>query len=370
MRTEPTCRLIWLVALVLLVACEPDSGKLPSEPGITAHLDRDARSSPDALSCHFAEWSAPVPLAELRVSNAIGEEDGMLAPDNLTVVYQLVNADFTGDIYIAHRSSENSPFGTPVNIGSSVNTDADEDFPFLTPDGHTLFFKRDLGTGNGPDIYMAHRRNVNDDQGWKKVVKLGPQVNTDLLWEASPQYAEGAQCRGVGIGDPDKCLFFKRIDDTDQLFGTSYVIALNDDLSTEGQAVVVGDRDNKIYGVPFPTNVGSLSVRRDGLEAYIPLWKEGGDPATSQLVVSRPYGLGGGDVYRLTRAEPTEPWGSLVLVRSGISTDTDEDGPVLSFDGRILLYAHATYENPEHLIGQYVSTRTGGCTSEHGRDSH
>jgi len=61
-------------------------------------------------------------------------------------------------------------YSEPVRLSSSVNTDAEETMPLLSPDGNTLFFVRALSSLNaggkykGPDIWCSSKI----EQDWKK----------------------------------------------------------------------------------------------------------------------------------------------------------------------------------------------------------
>ena len=50
-------------------------------------------------------------------------------------------------------------WGEPVNLGSLVNTDADEGWPFISPDGQELWFNGQSNKGYpGPAIFCSHRQ--------------------------------------------------------------------------------------------------------------------------------------------------------------------------------------------------------------------
>lgn len=67
------------------------------------------------------------------------------------------------DIWMITRPDNNAEWGSPVNLGSPVNTPGDELFPYVHPDG-TLYFSSDghIGMG-GLDIFKAEK---NDNGQW------------------------------------------------------------------------------------------------------------------------------------------------------------------------------------------------------------
>ncbi len=61
-------------------------------------------------------------------------------------------------------------FDEPVKLSVSVNTDAEESMPLLSPDGKTLFFTRSLYIGNVGGMYSGHDIWTSDryNNDWKK----------------------------------------------------------------------------------------------------------------------------------------------------------------------------------------------------------
>lgn len=64
----------------------------------------------------------------------------------------------------------------PENLGDSVNTQGDEQSPFIHPDNHSLYFSSEghLNLGRG-DIFISRR---NRDGSWGKPQNLGYPINT------------------------------------------------------------------------------------------------------------------------------------------------------------------------------------------------
>ncbi len=99
-----------------------------------------------------------------------------ISPDELTLYFV---SDMPGgiggkDIWKVTRSSINSPWGTPVNLGPEINTAGDEVFPYVHPDG-TLYFSSNGHPGmGGLDIFRAARK---EDGGWF-VQNMGYPINS------------------------------------------------------------------------------------------------------------------------------------------------------------------------------------------------
>lgn len=79
------------------------------------------------------------------------------------------------DIWMSERLP-NGDWGIPKNLGNSINTKYDEEAPFITNDGKTLFFSSTGHLGMGEqDIFMSH---WNEKGYWETAINLGPPINT------------------------------------------------------------------------------------------------------------------------------------------------------------------------------------------------
>jgi WD40-like Beta Propeller Repeat len=80
------------------------------------------------------------------------------------------------DIYVVKKRGNG--WGTPQNI-STINTELDEDFPFLHPNGRTLYFaSKGHNTMGGYDIFKSEYNESNDT--WGAPVNLDFPINTPL----------------------------------------------------------------------------------------------------------------------------------------------------------------------------------------------
>lgn len=83
-----------------------------------------------------------------------------IAPDESYVIWDSRRDDGYGssDLYISYRASDGS-WGSAINLGGEINTDADENHPSVSPDGKFLFFDRrgeKVENGDRPvDIYWV-----------------------------------------------------------------------------------------------------------------------------------------------------------------------------------------------------------------------
>ncbi|HTX89107.1 MAG TPA: OmpA family protein [Bacteroidales bacterium] len=79
------------------------------------------------------------------------------------------------DIYRSIKNDDGE-WGTPINLGPSVNTPGNEKSPFIHPDGKTLYFSSDGWPGlGGYDIFYSR---LNENGTWSKAENLGFPINS------------------------------------------------------------------------------------------------------------------------------------------------------------------------------------------------
>ena len=122
------------------------------------------------------KWTKSKPLNKY-INTKYFESHACVSPDNRTLYFTSNRKGGQGgmDIWVSRKDAMGD-WGEPLNIGQAVNTELNEDNPFITGDGKTLFFASQghysLG---GYDIF---RSEMTDDGGWSKPVNLGYPVNT------------------------------------------------------------------------------------------------------------------------------------------------------------------------------------------------
>lgn len=121
------------------------------------------------------------------------------------------------DIYKSTKNS-NGVWGTPENLGEPINTSFDEEAPFLSQDGLTLYFasKGHPGYGNF-DMYKSNFVNGQ----WTKPENLGEPINSPgndlfLLQDSAAATGYFASSRKGGFGDMDiyKIIYIDKINRT------------------------------------------------------------------------------------------------------------------------------------------------------------
>jgi len=110
------------------------------------------------------------------------------------------------DIYVT-KKLPNGKWGLPQNLGATINTKFDEDFPNISSDGKTLYFSSKGHTSmGGYDIFKASWDNVK--RTWSTVKNLGYPINTpedNMNYRESKTGRTGyiSALRAGGLGDLD-----------------------------------------------------------------------------------------------------------------------------------------------------------------------
>ena len=312
--------IVSLAPLALLGACEPASQ--PAAPKL------------QAMSFAGSEWSEPVNLGP-TINSSAGEQNAALSKDGLSLYFSSNRAGAL-DIWVSRRACTDPEdpgcaWQAPVILGPVINGPGADFAPNLSIDGHLLFFSsvRPDGFG-GPDIYLSHRADPNDDFGWEPAVNLGPDVNTTTA-DNAPMYLQSAE-------DGVTNLYFNRGLNALQQ-ADIFAAAVTREGVTRGPAAPVSELN------VANANDAAVTVRVDGKELMF--WS------------TRPGGLGGADLWVSTRQTVHDPWSPPVDLGAPLNTASDDVTPTLSFDGRTLIFGS---NRPGGFGGNdlWMSTRTPG----------
>ncbi|MCS7027130.1 MAG: OmpA family protein [Bacteroidia bacterium] len=121
------------------------------------------------------EWSKPEPLKEINTKH--WETHCAISADGTELFFTSDRPGGYGglDIYVAKKQPDGK-WGQIQNLGPNINTEFDEEAPFIHYDGVTLYFSsRGHNSMGGYDIFYATR---NPDGSWNKPVNIGYPINT------------------------------------------------------------------------------------------------------------------------------------------------------------------------------------------------
>lgn len=156
------------------------------------------------------------------------------------------------DIY-SSRKLPNGKWGPAQNLGPSVNTPYDEDFPNITSDNKTLYFSSKGHTSmGGYDIFKASWNTVK--RNWGDVKNIGFPINTpedNMNFRASKTGRTGyiSSLRAKGSGDLDVySVTFNEVDPQYTVM-KGYVKAVNSDQNIKDVFISVLDlQTDELYG--------------------------------------------------------------------------------------------------------------------------
>ena len=144
------------------------------------------------------DWSQLVNLGPV-VNSSAGEAYPTVSPDGLELYFDSGSSGYpvrpggcgSADLWVTKRATRNAPWGTPVNLGPTVNSASGDGYPVLQNDGRLLFFFSNRPGGYGSyDVWMTTRATT--DAPWKQSANLGPLVNSTSIEIGAYVSADGS----------------------------------------------------------------------------------------------------------------------------------------------------------------------------------
>ena len=131
------------------------------------------------------EWGTPMNLGP-TVNTSYSDGALCISADGLTLIFESNRPGGYGnyDLWMSTRTTTKDDWSAPVNLGPTVNSSADEYPPSISADGLSLYFGSNRPGGLGSfDIWVTKRATVSDP--WAPPVNLGPPVNS-FAFDACP----------------------------------------------------------------------------------------------------------------------------------------------------------------------------------------
>lgn len=285
-----------------------------------------------ALTAHaqkYSDWSAPVTLGPV-INSSASDQGPAISKDRLSLYFHSNRPGGLGgfDMYVSQRASEADPWGSPMNLGPTVNTTFDEGNPAFSRDGHFLFFQslRPGGLG-GIDLWVSSRNHTHDEFNWEPAVNLGSGVNSSAD-ENAPTYFDNDEQSVVqlyfvsnrlgGLGGQDIYLSNQMPDGS---FGPAALVLELSTSSTDSRPSIrhdgreiffqsnragslstaldlwVATRESALDAWSTPVNLG-ITVNTTSIDNNANL---SSDRMTLFFSSDRPGSLGGLDLYMTTR---------------------------------------------------------------------
>ena len=132
-------------------------------------------------------WSKPEGVREL---NSVDDDRRMtLSGDGVRAVFASNRSGGHGGFDLYEVANDGETWFRPRNIGTAINSDAEEFDPALTPDGLTLYFARGI-PGSKADIFVARRESV--EAKWSSPQPVNA-INLPETHERSPTVSSDGQ---------------------------------------------------------------------------------------------------------------------------------------------------------------------------------
>jgi len=195
------------------------------------------------------DWSKPSLITPTLNTPKYIESTASITPDGKVIYFASDRLGGQGgmDIYQTHLLP-NGSWSQPVNLGTAVNTKADEDAPFIHPDQKTLFFTSDgHNTMGGRDIFVTRL----EDNQWTSPENMGYPVNTTVNDNYFTLIADGTRAyfssdRKGGMGGQD-----------------IYYIDLPAESANIPLTMIKGKIVNSETGKPMPTKIYLIDNETD-----------------------------------------------------------------------------------------------------------
>lgn len=199
--------------------------------------------------------------------NSKYHESGAYLSENGEIFYFSSNrpGGFGGmDIYYS-KKLPNGEWSEPTNLGSDINTEYDEEYPFFIDDDNTLYFSSNSDKSiGGYDLFVSYRKGLGNL--WSEPANLGYPINSlydnyFITFSDNKRVAYLSDVRPEGKGDYDiyKVIFDESEPDY-QLF--TGVISLNDTLFPITENSDINDIEINVYNSENEEIFGTYSYKK------------------------------------------------------------------------------------------------------------
>ncbi len=242
------------------------------------------------------------------VNSPASDYSARLSTDGLSLYFPSARSGGSGgrDIYVTTRATTSDPWGTPVNLGPTVNSSADDYSLSISADDLALYFVSKRSGGSGAyDIWVTTR--ASKDAPWETPMNLGPTVNS-----AADDYS-------VGISTDGLTLYF-----TSNRGGGS-----------GGYDVWVTTRPSTLDPWGTPVNLGP-TVNSSSNEYTLGV--SAGEQAI-YVASDRPGGYGSLDIWITRRTTADNHWSEAMNLGPFVNSSSVDGFPGPSADGRTLFFS-------------------------------
>lgn len=290
----------------------PDDAPAPGDAPFDTALDAPDGPTGVCSTPPTAAWSAGLVIPGLSAANALDGTPEMRS--DLLELYFKSSRNGTQDIWRTSRATGTGAFGAPA-IVPELSSNFNDGSPALSPDGLTIYISSDRsGTMGFNDIWRSTRASLAAP--WSTPVRVA-------------ELSSAAEDEGLTILPTDRVAYFHS-----NRSGPVRLYRTTRASSTDpwGAPTEITEIANSDYENPW--------VSSDDCRIYLQAFRNGSG--------------GAGDIYLVSRATPTAPWGPPVKITPPSGADFDAD-PWLTPDEHVMLFATggATINN----LDVYISNR-------------
>jgi ankyrin repeat protein/beta-lactamase regulating signal transducer with metallopeptidase domain/Tol biopolymer transport system component len=252
-------------------------------------------------------WGECVNLGP-TVNSSAGDKAPCISADGLSLYFSSDRPGGYGghDLWVTTRKTKTAPWGEPVNLGPTVNSAADEHAPSISTDGLELYFSghtylpesaRPGGSGES-DLWVTRRKTTHDL--WGTPVNLGPTVNSSFA-DASPSisgdglslYFNSLRPTGPGTDRGNAIWVTKRKSRSDP-WGTPVRLGMAVNASLDGNPDISKDGATLYFSSRRPGGVGGSDIWQATLGKSTPESR-----AQAQLAASLHEAVKAGDIKQV-----------------------------------------------------------------------
>ncbi|MCW3105375.1 MAG: hypothetical protein JWO09_3815 [Bacteroidetes bacterium] len=239
----------------------------------------------------MGKFSTPVLLQTRVNSEDYIETSACYSPDNKTIFFSSNRPGGYGgkDLYMM-KQLPNGKWGTPFNLGPGINTEYNEDAPFVHPSGSVLFFSsqghKNMG---GYDIFKA---NFDESGNFTTPTNLGYPINTrddDVFFvlnaDATTGYFSSEREGGYGSQDLYKVVFSP--DPLPLNVYNARVLDENNNVIRQAELTMVDLSAKTVYGIYKSNDKGKIIIISEPNKEYQVIIKAVGyEPFVTNVILS------------------------------------------------------------------------------------
>jgi hypothetical protein len=233
------------------------------------------------------EFSTPVPLNANINTPEYWEGSCSISADGKLLYFASERPGGIGgrDIWVSEWIDED--WGPAINLGPKINTEQDEDAPFIHPDGVTLFFSsKGHNSIGGYDIMFATKQGLEQKE-WSEPKSMGIPLNTTeddsyyvINSKGDKGYFSSDRATSEGRGSQDIYMVTPGALGEKLIVGLFKGIVYGDNNPIEARIDIVKNMNNENQGPYFTNKVTGkyLLTLKPGSTYKIKVFAEGFDP--------------------------------------------------------------------------------------------